>query len=194
MIKASKDTIDYLLKESYTKLVESNNNSDSKSLVAHHFGRVSQNLIHSMTEEIEDRLLERGEEKSTIRKVFAVFIEGLQNVYNHGASTKGEDKLGAFVLEKIGDHYVVHFMNLIDTSGVPKLQIYLDKLNNLNKEETKELYMETLSNGVLSEKGGAGLGYMTMRLKSLHLIEYGFTEPLANQCGFHFWVRIDQKK
>ena len=79
-------------------------------------------------------------------------IEGLQNIYNHGSDGVGEGKIGACIVSLTPEKFSIQFMNLAQASVIPKLKSYLEKLNRLDKEETKELYMETLSNGLLSEK------------------------------------------
>ena len=38
----------------------------------------------------------------------------------------------------------------------------------------KEIYIDTLTNGEISKKGGAGLGIITMAMKSKNKIEYDF--------------------
>ncbi len=42
----------------------------------------------------------------------------------------------------------------------------------MERDEVKGLYMDTLSNGIMSSKGGAGLGFITMSLKSNNRIDY----------------------
>lgn len=193
MINTSKDTIANLLKENYDQLLSNLSGMGTGEIIAKYFGGVSQEFIHGFTENVEQVLLESGEKKAMVKKTFAVLIEGLQNIYNHGACSESEGKIGACVLITTESSIDVHFMNLISTENIPKLKTFLDRLNGLNRLEMKDLYMETLSNGLLSEKGGAGLGYMTMRLKSGNLIDYKFTDPTDDQCGFHFKVNILRK-
>ena len=191
MINVSKDTIENLLKESFDSEVLAIADGSDNVTFAKFLGTISQDFIHSLTNEVEAQLLESGVKKSIVKKIFAVLIEGLQNIYNHGSDVDDEGKLGACIVAQTSSHYVIHFMNLADLNNVPKLKTYIDKLNSLDKEETKQLYMETLSNGLLSEKGGAGLGYMTMRLKSLNAIDYQFSDPMNDLCCFQFKVKID---
>ena len=46
-------------------------------------------------------------------------------------------------------------------------------------QELKDLYMSVLTNGFLSKKGGAGLGFLTMRIKSENGLKYSI-ENLDN--------------
>jgi hypothetical protein len=193
MINTSKDTIANLLKKNYDQVLDQKVEGNGCLVISDYFGGVSQDVIHTLTEKIEAKLMEIGEAKSTVKKVFAVFIEALQNVFNHGSHDNEIDNLGSCLIFQNSTTVELHFMNLMETDCIPKMKTYLDKLNSLNKDETKELYMQTLSEGELTEKGGAGLGYMTMRLKSLNPINYQFTDSIQNLCGFHYTITIDRK-
>lgn len=194
MIKTSNNTIADLLKENYDRVLQSVAKSGNGKVMSDYFGSMDEDFIQGYCARLEEEMFASGEAKSTIKKVFAVLIEGLQNISIHGVSVDELLHPGANIIIESADQFTLHFMNLMETSYIPKMKTYLDKLNGMNKEETKELYMETLSNGLLSEKGGAGLGYLTMRLKSLHTIDYTFTDPIDNLCGYHYVVKVDRKK
>ena len=67
-------------------------------------------------------------------------------------------------------------------------------VNKLSKGELKELYRKVLTNNQISDKGGAGLGFIDMRRKSgldlIYDVEY-FDNDLAR---FTFLVKINKKK
>ena len=48
----------------------------------------------------------------------------------------------------------------------------IDHLNTLDKVGLKSVYLETLTNGQISKKGGAGLGVIIMAMKSKNKIVY----------------------
>lgn len=52
--------------------------------------------------------------------------------------------------------------------------------------------METLSNGVMSNKGGAGLGFITMALKSQNEIGYIHEEVSENLVFFSQTIVVDR--
>ena len=51
----------------------------------------------------------------------------------------------------------------------------IDYLNTLDKAGLKSVYLETLTNGQISKKGGAGLGVIIMAMKSKNKIVYSST-------------------
>ena len=46
----------------------------------------------------------------------------------------------------------------------------VNRLNNVDADGVKKIYLETLTNGEISKKGGAGLGIITMAMKSKNKI------------------------
>ena len=56
----------------------------------------------------------------------------------------------------------------------------IDHLNTLDRPGLKSVYLETLTNGKISKKGGAGLGVIIMAMKSKNLIDYQ-SYPLDDQ-------------
>ena len=62
--------------------------------------------------------------------------------------------------------------NLIDKNHIASLSNNIDHLNTLDKIGLKSIYLETLTNGKISKKGGAGLGVIIMAMKSKNKIDY----------------------
>lgn len=192
MLNTSNDTISLLLKDCYDRLVEDLNLNTSGVIVTKHFGNITKDLIHTLSEEVEDLMNENNEPRMNVKKLFAILIEGLQNMYNHAAVNEGGLKACGFVLFALKDRFQVHFLNLIANDQQKELKERIDELNQTPLMELKTKYMETLTNGLLSDKGGAGLGYLTIRLKSHRPLDYQFTKSANNKLGFHLLVEIDR--
>ena len=64
------------------------------------------------------------------------------------------------------NYYKLTLSNLVQTKNLSKITDRINQLNDLELPDVKNLYMEVLSNGIMSNKGGAGLGFITMSLKS----------------------------
>jgi Family of unknown function (DUF6272) len=150
-------------------------NSDSgfTQAVFLHFGEVHQDFINSSTQLIEENLISAGEKKQTVKRIFSILIEGLQNVYIHGELFEGL-KTGLLQVVKNEEAYRVIMGNYCDNSKIERITSNLNKLNQMNEDEVKEFYLESLNNGLISDKGGAGLGFITMRMKSKSVINFHF--------------------
>ena len=64
----------------------------------------------------------------------------------------------------------------------------------MDRDAIKGLYMDTLSNGIMSKKGGAGLGFITMSLKSNHTIGHESIQVSDDLVFFTQNVMIDRVK
>ena len=63
---------------------------------------------------------------------------------------------------ELENHFIVTFSNLISNDKTNNVIESIQKLNNADQAGVKEIYLKTLTNGEISEKGGAGLGIITM--------------------------------
>jgi hypothetical protein len=150
----------------------------------------SQDLVNSLGEGAEEILISSNEKRQMIRKIFSVLIEGLQNIKIHGEPTKENVKSGILVLAKGEDCYKITFGNLILNDFVPSMEERLTELNQLDEVELKERYMKVLSEGILSNKGGAGLGFITMRMKAKSKLKFHFQKVSDEKSVFTFELII----
>lgn len=147
--------------------------SHFNSIQVAHFGPLNQDLVNSFTLTTEDFMISAGDKKPLVKRVFSILIEGLQNILLHGRKWDNEQQ--ALIIVAFNDKaYRIALGNLTEISEKEKLASYLDRLNGMNEEEVKTFYLETLNNGLISDKGGAGLGFITMRMKSKSLLNYQF--------------------
>jgi len=147
--------------------------SHFNSVQVAHFGPLNQDLVNSFTLSTEDFMISAGDKKTLVKRVFSILIEGLQNILLHGKKWDHEQQ--ALIIVAFNDKaYRIALGNLTDISEKEKLASYLDRLNSMDEEEVKAFYLETLNNGLISDKGGAGLGFITMRMKSKSLLNYQF--------------------
>lgn len=140
-----------------------------------HFGPINQDLINSFTVNMEEFMISAGDKKTLIKRVFSILIEGLQNILIHGSKIDGEQKALMLIAYNEKGYFIVQG-NYIQKMDNEKLTAYLDKLNLMSDEEVKAFYLQTLNNGLMSEKGGAGLGFITIRMKSRAKLEYRFSD------------------
>lgn len=140
-------------------------NPDGKISVSH-FGEFSQDLVNSLTVSIENAMLDSGDKKGIVKRMFSILVEGLQNIRIHGERDEDGTQVSFLVILQNKSYYKVTFGNLIENKNIDKIKEILAFLNNEDLVTIKQKYMEVLSNGTISSKGGAGLGFITMALKT----------------------------
>lgn len=147
---------------------------DNSSLIIAHFGRFSQDLVNSISEGVENILISNDVKKGIIKRMFSILIEGLQNIRIHGGTDPEDNQVGHVIVLRTDESYKVSFGSYATEDDKAFLTAHLNELNAKTIEEVKEFYLKVLSNGFLSNKGGAGLGFITIALKSKSSIKYNF--------------------
>lgn len=130
-----------------------------------YFGGFSHDLVSSFADEVEHIMKRKNAPKTVAKRMFTVMIEGLQNICIHGSGVIPGKVLGHIMLIEKENGYLVSFGNFVDSEKMESLTQQLNRVNGMNSSELKELYLKTLSQGVLSEDNGAGLGIITIALK-----------------------------
>jgi hypothetical protein len=70
--------------------------------------------------------------------------------------------------------YHVTTGNVIENTKIEELTRILDHINLLDKEGLKQLYKTQMREGRLSEKGGAGLGFIDIARKTGRKLDFHF--------------------
>lgn len=157
-----------------------------RNLILVYEGEFTQEITKSVLSMAERNMDSMGEESSIKRKVFNVMVECLQNICKHADEAAEQNELKNNAIFMIGKHeneYVITSGNPISIDKVESLSKKLAQINSLDKEGLKALYKEIIKNGDLSDKGGAGLGFVDMARKSGQKLEYDF-EPINEKVSF----------
>jgi hypothetical protein len=161
-------------------------------VVMSHFGSFSQDLVSKLSLASEEILTSAGDKKKVVKRVFSILIEGLQNIRIHGSEDEFDKQLGYLIFASNKKQYRIIMANVIRTSDYKKLEEYLELINSYSEEQLKETYISVLSNEFLSQKGGAGLGFITTRIKSGNPLEHSFYALNEEKMLFTFSVSLDR--
>jgi hypothetical protein len=153
----------------------------SKSIIDDNFDVLNEDVL---------RLID-GFKKLHKKRMYYLFVESVQNTMKHGLICKEHNSF--FYLFKNGkkQDYVVVTGNPIKKEEKGSITRKIDRINSLNKENIDKLYFQTLDNIYISDKGGAGLGFLHMKRKS----NYG---PLGYQIVeypdcYYFYFIVEYK-
>lgn len=168
----------------------------SQKLILVYQGDFTQETTKSILAMAERNIDSSGEESSIKRKVFNVMVESLQNIVKHSDElVDGETRSHSaiFLIGREPNRYTIMSGNPIRKSNIPKLKESLEKINALDKDGLKELYKEIIKNTTISEKGGAGLGFVDMARKSGEKLEFQFPEMSSEYCFFSMKVNVPRE-
>lgn len=167
---------------------------DLLTIVMSHCGVFSQDLVNSLGEGAEEILISANEKKPMIRRIFSVLIEGLQNIRIHGEVNAEGIQNGILVFAKGDGIYKISFGNIIFNGSIPAMEARLNELNKLSEDDLKERYMAVLSEGILSNKGGAGLGFITMKMKARSDLSFAFYPVSEEYSMFTFELVVKREQ
>jgi hypothetical protein len=163
-----------------------------KSMKAHEItlvyeGEITHQITKAFTSLTESNMAKDDEPGTVQRKVFHVMVECLQNISKHADDFTSNDYLfsgrGIFLVSKGDVEYSVTTGNAVDNDKIEELTNMLETINRMDKDELKDLYKRQMKEGRLSEKGGAGLGFIDIKRKTGKPLEYHFL-PISNDTSF----------
>ncbi len=136
-----------------------------------YFGLFTNKITRYMIN-ITDDYYTRVADLSTFKKKSSFLIaESFQNLVKHRIKEKQplSDLKYSRDFFKIGvhdDRIIISSANVIKKINVPNVKERINKINALSDKELKALKQEVLEFGEISDKGGAGLGFIEMVRKS----------------------------
>lgn len=163
-------------KELFESLLNTYQNDKELKFLVSYFGEFSQDLVNSLSEGIEENMLTNGAKKNLTKRMFSVLMEGLQNLRIHGEKDVSKKQIGHLIITEKNSRYNVSIGNLCFSNNVLSLTSRLEKLNQMSADKIRAYYNEILSNSIMSDRGGAGLGFITIRFKSKSQLNYTFEE------------------
>lgn len=150
-------------------------------------GEITHQITKAFTSLTESNMAKESEDNSVQKKVFHVMVECLQNISKHADSFGSDDFLfagrGIFMVSKGKNDYHVTTGNVIENDKIEELTEMLDHINSLDREGLKSLYKNQMKEGRLSEKGGAGLGFIDIARKTGNKLEFHFL-PIDESSSF----------
>lgn len=157
-----------------------------QNLILLYEGEFTQESIKSVLAMAERNMDSAAESSGTKRKVFNVMVECLQNIVKHSEELVNAgvtDPSAIFMIGRSDESYTVNSGNPIKNDNIDNLKAKLENINSLNKEGLKELYKSIIKSTKISEKGGAGLGFVDMARKSGNALKFEF-HPMNDDYSF----------
>ena len=166
----------------------------ANNLILVYEGEFTQEITKSILSMAERNMDSSGEDSTIKRKVFNVMVECLQNIVKHANqmdSSKASHN-AVFLIGKQDEQYTIISGNAVVDNSVSALTEKLDKINSLDKDGLKQLYKDIIKSTEISEKGGAGLGFVDMARKSGQKLEYNFEKMDGGYSFFSLKSRIQR--
>jgi hypothetical protein len=160
-------------------------------------GYVTEPVLSGVGEALKQKLTIDDADTKTLRSVFAVFVEQMQNIIRYSAekapsasppssapAALREIRYGILTIGKEGSDYVVCAGNLIERSDVERLRTRLSRIRDMSRDELKALYKEQLRAEPEQGSKGAGLGFMEIARRASRPIEFDFIDVDLDRAFF----------
>lgn len=145
-----------------------------KKIIVSHIGELKQDNINIISSYVENQLEQSGVSKNALKRIYNIVIETLQNICLHVERDNEWFHMTYFIIGKNMNEFNIHSGNIVSNVQTDRLNRKLNFIKSLNESELKKHYIDVLSNGELSAKGGAGLGFLTISLKSGNTMDFEF--------------------
>jgi hypothetical protein len=148
-------------------------------------GEINHEIMKVFTSLTENGL--KAEEFKGQKKVFNVMVECLQNISKHSDCIEGikQENIGngIFLISNNDRELTIVTGNTLRKEKEAFLTEKIDYINSLNKEELRDYYKKVLKENTISDKGGAGLGFIDIARKTQNKLSYTFN-PINDQFSF----------
>lgn len=166
-----------------------------KSILSYQ-GPLSFSTIEMLLSEFKIASHEHEISFKSYKKMISVMIEALENITKYSdqfqcGSVEKDDFCPACYMNRNTRSIELITRNLVRKKDVDSLRSRIDNVNRQNREELKDLYKSTITNGEFSPKGGAGLGFIEMAKTTGNKLEYTFKEMQGDFSLYTFRVVLD---
>ena len=159
-------------------------------------GEITHQITKAFTSLTEANMAAEEDDNSVQKKVFHVMVECLQNISKHAenpANSFSKDGRGIFIVTRGDTEYSVTTGNIISNDKISGLRQMLERINSLDKDGLKKLYKQQIREGRLSDKDGAGLGFIDIARKTGEKLVFNFL-PLDDNTSFFVLISTISRK
>jgi hypothetical protein len=178
------------VQEQYKKLL--NEVKEHGNVLITHIGELSQNVISVLESEVEEKVTGLELAKGPVKKIFFISVETLQNMLIHGHKGNAGEQQNFFILLKTDSCINIISANLVANDAIHTLEKQIHVINSFDDEKAlKAYYLEHLESNTMSDKGGAGLGFITIAMKSANKLKTKFEKINDNFSLFTLTSKIN---
>ena len=165
--------------------------SDFEDVIVHFVGDLNVGYTNAISAKLEQLVEGKVSDKQARKRFYTAYIEAIQNIRLHGVRDQNDRVPGAVTVSVNGTKICSTFLNVIEKSIGEKLIKRYELINSKDRSELKKMYLDQMMNGEVSKKGGAGLGIITIVLRSQNPCEVELIPLSANNDIFKNTLCVD---
>ena len=159
------------------------NTLHDRGIIFVYSGYVTEPVLKGIGETLKQKLVLEEADTTTMRNVFAIFVEQMQNIIRYSAEKEplgdGDDpdlalRYGVLAIGVEEGRFFVTCGNKVHSEDVGSLSTRLGELQTLGKDDLKSLYKKKLRGPTEPTSKGAGLGFIEIARRSSQIIDFDF--------------------
>ncbi|MBF0158835.1 MAG: hypothetical protein HQL58_04870 [Magnetococcales bacterium] len=154
-------------------------------------GFMTEGILSGIGQAIKQKMTLESVDANTVRGVFSVFVEQMQNIIRYSAEREPEAQpeesvlsYGTLTIGREGEQFFVTCGNKIRRDDRPRLTEQLTVIQQLDRDGLKNLYKQILRGEPPPSSKGAGVGFVDIARRSSRPIEFDFVELDQNYVFF----------
>ena len=134
--------------------------------------------------------------KPVRKRVYGTVVETIDNIFKYATPYKGKDLVlrrpPLIRVKKHDGKFIVSAGNLIKIDQINGLKDKLNRVNSMDDKALKKLYEEVINKEATDEDSGAGLGLITMAMRTDEDILYEFDPVDIRHSYFTMHITIKE--
>jgi hypothetical protein len=155
-----------------------------RGIIFAYSGYVTEAVLVGLGEALKQKLTIEDASTKTMRSVFAVFVEQMQNIIRYsaerlppGAADEASAlRYGLLTIAQDDGDYVVYTGNVVRREDVERMRLHLGELLALDKRELRTRYKEQLRSTPGELSRGAGIGLIEIARRVTRPLEFDFVD------------------
>lgn len=133
-------------------------------------------------------------QKMTCKRVYAVVVECLENICKNSLTiSPAKNIMPSYISVTVYKYNItIVARNLVEESSKENLVRRLEQVNNLDEAALIDLYEHKINTDYIKGKNGAGLGFISMALKSGNKIIYSFKPQEKGYLFFEIIISLNK--
>ncbi|MCK4879909.1 MAG: SiaB family protein kinase [Bacteroidales bacterium] len=168
---------------------------ENKKAIIDFEGSISFETMEKLLNQLKSARQFNALRKPVRKRVYGTVVESIDNIFKYSAPVQGKVQIlkrppQIQVKEQEGK-FIVSAGNLIQNDQVDDLRFKLNRINKMDDKALKLLYEEVINKEASDRDRGAGLGLITMALRTDENIRYHFDPagPVHSYFTMHITIK-----
>jgi len=161
------------------------------SPILKYVGNLDEPFANALTSRLEKIIYGELSSKAIIKRFFNTYIEIIQNIRLHAIKDRESRVHAGLIVYTESEKLCADFLNIVSRKQADHLASRYNEINYLTRQELKKLYLDIMLHGDISLKGGAGLGIITVVMKTKNPSTFKITRLNEDYMIFKSHIEID---